>query len=104
MSSGFSPEALHGRWLRMPEQEKGGEQVYMRDRGMRTRPRPVLECRADGTCTDTTIGPTDRTINRPARWELDGDLLRFYESGKTTPTATMRIVELTDDRLVLEPC
>jgi hypothetical protein len=104
MSPGVSPEALHGRWLRMPEQEKGGALVYMRDRGMRTRPRPTLEFHADGTCTDTKIGPTDRTINRRIRWELDGDFLRLHEAVETEPTSTMHIVALTDDKLVLEPC
>ena len=91
---------LHGTWWRVPEQDKPGQAVYLKEGAPLTpaRGRHGFTLHADGTATLHGPGPDDRSANTESRWHLDAQGQLHVEGSGDAAAA---IAELADNRLTL---
>lgn len=103
MASGLDQKALHGRWLRMPEEDTGDELVY-RPASHAFPPRrwrDGMELRPDGTAALLAPGPADVARSISHKWSLENDVLTI-ESGDPGTALRMHLVDVSSDRLVFK--
>jgi hypothetical protein len=75
----IAPERLHGKWLRVPEEDASDTLVY-RPSSQPLPParwRDGIELRADGTALALKPGRADVAKQRAGSWKLEGDRLHL---------------------------
>lgn len=97
-------------WIHSSEEDTVSEMVYrpatfdfpqLEGRGG-TEGRIRMELRADGTCTISGIGPTDRPKKTQCFWELEGnDFLESYLRLGPTEAQMLKIVRVDADQLII---
>jgi hypothetical protein len=92
---------LQRRWVHAHEEDSGDSMVFRpADHPLPpSRGRTALDLRADGTYTETGIGPTDRPEDADGTWQLEGNRLELTRHGGGG--RVVHIVSADDDRLVV---
>ena len=95
--------ALERAWVHSHEDDTADETVYRpADYAFPpSRGRQGFELRADGSCLETAIGPTDRPEEATGTWELaDDGTIVLSRPGE--PDERLRVISVSQDRLVVE--
>jgi hypothetical protein len=102
--TGIAPEALHGKWLRAPEEDTETELVYRPASHPlpRSRGREGLELRPDGTAVQVRPGPTDIAAHRQGRWRLSGNALHLELEGERPSTRVLEVVDVSPSRITVK--
>jgi|SRR6266850_1858607 len=100
----IEPEALHGRWLRSPEEDSDTEFVYRPASHPlpRSRGREGFELRPDGTAVHLSPGASDVPTHRHGRWRLSGDTLQIDLEGETPSTRVLELAEASPSRIAVK--
>ncbi len=100
-----TPSLLFGSWLHSHEEDTATATVYRRaDYDFPpARGRRGFDLRADGTLTETGIGPTDRSVHTKGHWRLtDNKCLEFSRAPASPPTRVLEIESADGNRLVVK--
>ncbi len=96
----IDPEALHGSWVRSPEEDTATEMVFRPPSYPfpPSRSRDGMRLSPDGTLTQATAGATDLARQRAGRWRVENGALHLQvgdEAGRV-----LHLLALSSDRLV----
>lgn len=101
----IEPEALTRRWVHSHEEDTETEIVYRPESYAfpPARGREGFDLRADRSCIDIGIGPADKALAQPGRWDLGADgRLRIWSDPGRKDLRILQLVSLDKDRLVVE--
>jgi hypothetical protein len=99
-------DVLVGSWTHSHEEDSGDLVVYRPTSYAfpRSRGRDSFELAADGSLVERAIGPADRSVPSPGRWELSEDGRLVLRPGAGGPERAFEVVSAAPDLLVLRRC